>query len=233
VRSGRGVTLTVHGERLLAHARKILRAHDEAAADLSGTGLTGSLRFGVADDYATAFLPALLRSFARQQPQVFIEVVCASTPRLLERLASHAVDIAMISLPEPFAPDQILRREPLVWVGARGGDAGRREPLQLALSDVDTIDHIEAKASLDRIGRAYRVAYASGSIAGLTAVARSGEAIAVLTESAVPADLQILPADSGLPSLPSVGISLKVSRLAPSMLVKTFETHVRLVMAAI
>jgi DNA-binding transcriptional LysR family regulator len=36
VRSGRGVTPTLHGERLLAHAHSILRQHDAALADLSG-----------------------------------------------------------------------------------------------------------------------------------------------------------------------------------------------------
>lgn len=232
IRSGRGVTLTLHGERLLAHAQKILRAHDEAVAELSGGGLTGSLRFGVPDDYATVFLPPLLRSFARQHPQVLIEVICGPTPRLLERLKSHALDIAMVSVPEPFPSGQVLRREPLVWVGVRGGDAVRRDPLQIALSDPDTLDHIAAKASLDQAGRPYRVAYASGSMAGLTAVVRSGQAVAVLTETAVPPDLQILPVASGLPPLPAVGITLRVSGREPSLLQKTFELHIRSILAA-
>jgi DNA-binding transcriptional LysR family regulator len=233
IRTGRGVVLTRHGERLLAHAQKILRSHDEAVAELSGENLSGILRFGCPDDYAMAFLPPVLRGFARLHPQVLIEVVCAPTPRLLDRLKNHALDVALISLPDDGPEDQIMRREPLVWVRCKGGDASERAPLQLALSDPDTLDHQAAKASLERAGRSYRVAYASGSLAGLTAVVRSGQAVAVLTQTAVPADLQILPATSGLPPLPGVGIALKVDGRRSSTLLQAFDAHVRSVLPAL
>src|ERR1700744_346551 len=99
-RTGRGVVLTEPGERLLIHAQRILRLHDEAMADLSGKGLSGSVRFGCPDDYAAVFLPPLLRQFSRQHPQAIVEVVCGPTPRLLEQLKKRAVDLAMISLPQ-------------------------------------------------------------------------------------------------------------------------------------
>jgi DNA-binding transcriptional LysR family regulator len=51
-RTGRGVVLTLHGERLLGHARTILLQHDAAMADITGVGLSGTLRFGCPDDYA-------------------------------------------------------------------------------------------------------------------------------------------------------------------------------------
>src|SRR5580704_448176 len=72
VRTGRGVNLTLQGEQLLGHARKILRSHDEAAAELAVDSLSGSLRFGCPDDYAAVLLPPLLRSFSRQHPHVLI-----------------------------------------------------------------------------------------------------------------------------------------------------------------
>jgi DNA-binding transcriptional LysR family regulator len=226
-RTGRGVILTAHGERLLVHAQKILRAHDEAMAELSGTGLSGVIRFGCPDDYAAVFLPLLLRDFASRHPQVLVEVYCAPTPRLLERLDVRALDIAMISLPDSPSSAGVIRLEPLVWVGARGSDAAHMDTLQLALSDPDTLDHQAAVQSLERIGRAYRLAYASHSVAGLTAVVRSGQAIAVLTQTAVPADLQILPTDSGLPVLPKVAITLRVESKKPSALVSAFAEHIR------
>ncbi|MBL7406291.1 LysR family transcriptional regulator, partial [Escherichia coli] len=40
-RTGRGVVLTVQGERLLVHARRILASHDDAVAELSGGRLNG------------------------------------------------------------------------------------------------------------------------------------------------------------------------------------------------
>jgi len=233
VRSSRGVTLTSHGERLLVHAQKILRAHDEAVSELLGVRLLGNVRFGCPDDYARVFLPPLLQSFGHQHPQVLVEVVCAPTPRLLEKLDAHQLDIAIISLPDSPNRSQFLRREPFVWVGAKGGEAHKSNPLQLALSDLDTLDHQAATQSLERAGRPYRIAYASGSMTGLTAVVRSGQAITVLTRTAVPPDLQILPRSSGLPKLPSVGISLRTGPRNSSTLLSHFEAHVRAVLPAL
>ncbi len=227
IRTGRGVTLTVHGERLLAHAHKILRQHDEAVAELSGDTLSGRLRFGCPDDYARVFLPGLLQSFASRHPQVFIEVVCAPTPRLLERLKGKSLDIAIVSQPDSKERHHFLRREPFVWVGSKGSDAHRRDPLQLALSDPDALDHMAATASLERAKRKYRIAYASGSVAGLTAVVRSGQAITVMTRTGVPPDLQILPPASGLPPLPSIGITVMTAAQRPSTLLSRFDEHVR------
>jgi DNA-binding transcriptional LysR family regulator len=227
VRTSRGIKLTSHGERLLGHSQKVLRAHDEAVSELLGVTLQGSVRFGCPDDYARMFLPPLLRSFAHQHPQVLVEVLCGPTPRLLEKLDSHQLDI---SLPDGPPKSQFLRREPFVWVGVKGGHAYDLNPLQLALSDPDTLDHQAATRSLERAGRPFRIAYASGSIAGLTAVVRSGQAITVLTRTAVPPDLQILPRSSGLPKLPYVGIAIRTAHRSASKLLEHFEAHVRSVL---
>ncbi|WP_395068175.1 LysR family transcriptional regulator [Paraburkholderia silvatlantica] len=229
-RTGRGVALTHPGERLLVHAQRMLRLHDEAMADLCGTGLSGSIRFGCPDDYAAVFLPSLLRQFSSQHPHALVEVVCVPTPRLLEQLDKRAVDLAMVSLPLTArgTDDEIIRREQLVWIGSPELDAAHFDPLPLALSDPDTLDHIAACEALERTGRAYRVAYASSSLAGLTALVRSGQAFAVMTQTAVPPDLAILNGDPALPPLPAVGITIKFGRKRPSLLTAAFAEHIRL-----
>ncbi|WP_246792778.1 LysR family transcriptional regulator [Burkholderia perseverans] len=227
-RTGRGVVLTNPGERLLVHAQRLLRLHDEAMADLSGKGLTGTIRFGCPDDYATVFLPALLRQFSIRHPHAQVEVVCAPTPRLHERLGKHALDLALVSVPDaPGADASIIRREALVWVGYPGLDPADFEPLPLALSDADALDHLAACEALRRAGRAFRITCASSSLAGLTALVRSGQAFAVITQTAVPPDLQILGADTTLPPLPAVGITLKLEREQPSPLIAAFAEHIR------
>ncbi|MFM0523069.1 MULTISPECIES: LysR family transcriptional regulator [Caballeronia] len=227
-RTGRGVVLTNPGERLLVHAQRILRLHDEAMADLCGKGLSGSIRFGCPDDYAAVFLPSLLRQFSSQHPHALVEVVCGPTPRLAEQLKKRALDLAMLSLPEDSPGDDVIRREQLVWIGCPGMDSAHYDPLPLALSDPDTLDHIAACEALQHAGKAYRIAYASSSLAGLTALVRSGQAFAVITQTAVPADLCVLNADPGLPALPGVGISLKFARERPSLLTAAFAEHIRL-----
>lgn len=234
-RTGRGVVLTSPGERLLGHAQRILRAHDEAMADMSGRGLSGTLRFGCPDDYAAAFLPHLLRAFAVAHPQALVEVICEPTPRLLEQLKRHTLDLALISLPEGVDEGSVIRREPLVWIGNAGLEAvlsNPDEPLPLALSDPDTLDHIAACDALTKAGRAYRIAYASSNLSGLSALARSGQAFAVMTQTAVPADLRIVTGDT-LPLLPSVGITVKFDRARPNHLSVAFADHIRQTLAVL
>jgi DNA-binding transcriptional LysR family regulator len=226
-RTGRGVVLTLHGERLLGHARTILRHHDAALAEISGTGLSGTLRFGCPDDYAAAFLPDILRSFAGRHPHVFLEVFCAPTPRLEERIKKHELDLALISTTDAADTALVIRREPLVWVGNQHDNAAAAEPLQLALSDPDTLDYRAACEGLDAANRRYRIAYASGSISGLLAVVRSGQAVAVLTQAAVPADLQIFPPGALLPRLPTVCLTVKFDLKRPPVLVAEFADHLQ------
>ena len=228
-RTGRGVLLTVQGERLLVHARRILASHDDAVADFSGGSLGGSLRFGCPDDYAQAFLPYLLRSFAQLHPAAAIEVMCAATPRLQAQLERGGLDLALISIPLGAERD-ILRHEDLVWVQPRDHTGIWADPLPLALGDPDTLDHRAALTALDRAGCGYRIAYASGSLSGLLAVVRSGQAIAVLTRPAVPADLKILARTNGLPPLPRIGITIRIPERHASPLARAFAGHVRAVL---
>lgn len=246
-RSQKGVSLTMQGERLLAHAREILRSHDRAVADLAGQVFSGSFRFGCPDDYAVSFLPKLIRDFTEQHPGVFIEVVCASTPSLLQALAERRLDSALVSvLVDEAAPssrsrgalvtrDTVLRPadcirlEPLVWVARPDFVPDPFAPLPLALGAPDTHDHGCALAALATLDWPYRIAYASISLSGLLATVRSGHAAAVLTRSAIPPDLKEIAPEHGLPRLPVLGIVLapdpEHSEAPPA--VAAFAAHVR------
>jgi DNA-binding transcriptional LysR family regulator len=229
-RTGRGVTLTAAGERLLVRAGELLRKHDETLAELRGDQLSGRLCFGCPDDYAVVFLPHLLRGFASLHPRVQLEVVCAPTPRLRELLARHTVNLALVSVPGDSAGDAVIRREPLVWVAQRGAAALSQDPLPLALGAPDSMDHQLPRRALEAAGRAYRLVYASSSLAGLIAMARSGQAVTVLTRTAVPDDLQVLSPAHGLPELPGVGLTLAFDREAPGAAAAAFAAHIRQVL---
>ncbi|ANH67784.1 LysR family transcriptional regulator [Mitsuaria sp. 7] len=230
-RTARGVTLTAAGERLLAHARELTRHHDEALAELRGVDVSGVLRFSCPEDYAVVFLPHLLQGFASLHPRVQLEVVCAPTPRLHELLARHAVDLALVSVENADEPG-VIRREPLVWVARRGSAVAGMTPLPLALGAQDALDHVLARRALEAVGREFRLAYASSSLAGLIGMARSGQAVTVLTRTSVPDDLEILDEDSGLPPLPVIGVTLASGRERPSPLTAAFAAHVRKVLPA-
>ncbi len=78
---------------------------------------------------------------------------------LLERVATRALDLALVSSLWGDAPEpgmlHALRREPLVWVKSPGMDPRGWDPLPLALSDPDVLDHRAARESLEAQGRRY------------------------------------------------------------------------------
>ena len=59
-----------------------------------------------------------------------------------------------------------------------------------------------------RVGRDYRIAYSSPSIAGVLSPVRAGLAIAAVARCSVPQDLEILSADENLPEVNGIDIAL-------------------------
>ena len=230
-RSGSGVRLTVAGEKLLAHAESLLARHDEILADMSGTVLKGSVSLGCPEDYSIAFLPNLLRGFCALHPDVELRMVCAPTADLRPLLHRRQIDLALVSLPDPNA-SEVIRKEGFVWVSnAAEPDMLDHASLPLALSAPVTLDYRAACDAMEAVNRRYRVAFASNSLAGLIAIARSGHAISVLTRTAVPPDLHIVSAR--LPPLPTIGIALEFAELRPSSAVKALGDHIRAVLPAL
>lgn len=224
-RSGSGVRLTMAGEKLLAHAQSLLARHDDILADMRGTGLKGSVSLGCPEDYSIAFLPELLRGFCALHPDVELRMVCAPTSELRPLLHRRQIEMALVSLPDPTGAE-IIRRENFVWVA----DAERpgildQATLPLALSAPMTLDHRAACDAMQAADRRYRVAFASNSLAGLIAIARSGQAVSVLTQTAVPPDLYVVTA--GLPPLPAIGIALEFAELRPSSAARALGDHIR------
>ncbi|MBK5566459.1 LysR family transcriptional regulator [Ensifer sp. SSB1] len=230
-RTGSGVRLTAAGEKLLVHAEYLLAGHDEILAEMEGKGLKGSVTLGCPEDYSIAFLPGIIERFLDQHPEVELRMVCAPTTELRPMLLRRQVDLALVSIADA-ANGEVIRTEDFVWVGkVAEPEILDRVALPLALSAPTTLDYRAACDAMEAIDRRYRVAFASNSLAGLIAFARSGHAIAVLTRTAVPSDLHIISA--GLPKLPTIGIALEFAEPRPSSAVKALADHVRAVLPAI
>jgi DNA-binding transcriptional LysR family regulator len=227
-RSGSGVRLTTAGEKLLAHAEALLGRHDEIIADMAGTGITGSLSLGCPEDYSIAFLPEILKSFCAAHPDVELRMVCAPTSELRPLLHRRQVEMALVSVPDAAGRD-VIRHEQFVWVANKAKpEVLGHASLPLALTSPATLDYRAACDAMDAVGRRYRIAFASDSLSGLIAIARSGHAISVLTRMAVPPDLHIVTA--GLPALPTIGIALEFADARPSVAARALGDHIRTVL---
>src|ERR1700749_1011601 len=97
VKHGRGAKLTAEGEQLVDYARRILREEAGAIAALSRHGLRGTVRFGVPDDYAEAFLSDILLRFNHRHPLVEIAVSCANSVELSALVRAGAIDLALVT----------------------------------------------------------------------------------------------------------------------------------------
>lgn len=226
-RSGSGVRLTAAGDKLLAHADALIARHDEIVADMAGATLRGTISFGCPEDYSIAFLPELLRGFCAAHPEVELRMVCAPTAELRPLLHRRQLDMALVSLADPDGA-AVIRRERFVWVAnAAEPETLAQASLPLALSAPMSLDYRAACDAMTAANRRYRVAFASDSLAGLIAMTRSGHAVAVLTRSAVPADLHVV---ESLPSLPTLGITLEFADPTPSAAARAFGEHVRVVL---
>ncbi len=78
-RDTRNVALTADGERLLPHARQMIAAVDAMLARFRTADLSGEVRFGSPEDFASAYLPEILASFANDHPAVRLTVRCDLT----------------------------------------------------------------------------------------------------------------------------------------------------------
>lgn len=224
-RSGSGVRPTAAGERLLAHAESLLARHDEILADMGGTALKGAVSLGCPEDYSIAFLPGLLKGFFARHPDVELRMVCAPTTELRPLLNRRQIDMALVSLSDP-DNGEVIRREGFAWVAnAEEPEVLDHPVLPLALSAPMTLDYRAAIDAMEAVNRRYRVAFASNSLAGLIAIARSGHAVAVLTKTAIPPDLHIV--SSGLPPLPTIGIALEFAEPRPSSAARALGDHIR------
>jgi DNA-binding transcriptional LysR family regulator len=104
-RVGRGLRLTQAGAAVLAHARAILghiRASEEAIAGLA------SLEQGLLDvaviNAGDHFFPWLVKAFRAKHAGIRVRLSVGNREELLERLAAHEVDLAVMSHP-PAQPD--------------------------------------------------------------------------------------------------------------------------------
>src|SRR6201991_3238038 len=99
-RVGRSLRLTQAGEEVLARAREILgqiRGAEEAIAGFASLD-RGLLDVAVinAGDY---FFPWILAAFRERHPQIRVRLSVGNREELLERLAAHDIDLAVMSHP--------------------------------------------------------------------------------------------------------------------------------------
>lgn len=208
-RSPKSLALTPEGERLLGPARELLRLNDVTIAQLTEPEFSGVVRLGVPEDFATAHMPQVLSAFADAHPLVNLEVTCDLTLNLLERFDAGQFDLVLVKR-EPADEGLGVRvwREALLWVARPSFPIRDLTPLPLVVSPCPCVYRKRACDALDAVGRRWRIAYTSTSLAGAQAAVRAGLGITVLPQNMIPAGLECLSPDSQLPALHDTEMAL-------------------------
>lgn len=100
-RSSRHVSLTDAGHAFLPAAHQCLEAADRARAEVAAaTGeIRGRLSVGVIPTVAAVDVPAALRAFRDQHPQVPVSLMMAASDDLIEHVRDGRCDVAFLGLP--------------------------------------------------------------------------------------------------------------------------------------
>lgn len=211
IRHGRGLAPTPHGAWLLERAKRLLAMHDEIITNFRAPEMTGRVHLGSPDDYALLWLPNILARFAETHPSVEVEVTCAPSNEVLQRLMQGELDLTLFSAgnEQPgMPPGELLWQGPLRWIASANHAPHLRRPLPLAIACDDCVWGEAASQALDEAGIAWRTAYTSRSQVGTHAVVLAGLAVSVDLATTLNPGLRVLSEEDGMPPLPEFGIAL-------------------------
>ena len=225
---GGSVQLTPHGQYLLDRSRDLLALNDEIWTTFHAPTVQGTVRLGTPDDYALSYLPAALKRFAQSHPAVEVDVLCLPSADLIERLRAGELDLILCTEGhEPRRwPATPLWRGPLYWITSERNSPHRLDPLPLALAAGDCAWRRAATRALEAIGRRYRLAYTSATLAGTHAPVLAGLAVTVSPITWLPQGLRALSPGEGLPVLPDCGILLLQRKAPREPIVDVLAEHI-------
>ncbi|WJS02714.1 LysR substrate-binding domain-containing protein [Roseibium aggregatum] len=226
-RTGRGVTLTETGQRLMPVARDVKERLDAVLREITADGLRGKLRLGIPDDHGQAKLAKILSAFAQSHPQVELEVTCTISTDFPELLSRGKLDLAVYEVETIGRNEEVVFEDPTCWVMSLYRDLLAEEPVPVALFDRACWWREAALKSLEARGRPYRIAFSSQSVAGVTAAVEAGIAIGLLGRSTLAGHLKVLGNEQGFASTPLSKLVIGVAASANQDLVRTMKSAIR------
>jgi DNA-binding transcriptional LysR family regulator len=117
-RAGRGIRLTAAGSTFAPYAEDVLGLLDwgRTAAREAAAVAERRLKIAAVTTAAESFVPGMMRAFSEQHPEIDLALVVGNRQDVLERVLSHAADVAITGKPpgddrlvaEPFMENEIV-----------------------------------------------------------------------------------------------------------------------------
>jgi len=226
-RDRKGLRLTAAGERLHGRAKRMLALNDEIWAEMTTPDFSGEVRLGIPADIVHAYLPPILKRFARDYPRVRIVLDCRSSFELREALIAGMLDLVITTELASGPGGETLFLDKLVWVGARGGEAYKERPLPVATGHSTCTFRSAVTKALQGAGLEWRAVSEVNDMGAMTAMVQADLAIMALLASTAPTDFEVIGSESDLPSLPAFSVNLYLSRSEASSATREFARYLR------
>lgn len=227
-RQGRSLALTPAGETMLGYARKLLALNDEALSSVSGATVAGTVRLGLAQDFAETWLPRALGRFAADHPGVRVDLRIDRSAHVIEGVLRGRLDLGLAITDAP-ADARTVASLRAQWIGRTDRRWSRDAPLPLVLFEQPCIFNRAGTTALDQAGIPWRLAVTSPSLAALWAAVEAGLGVMVRTEASMPPHLKGVGRVPGLPALPAVRVALLEAEAEPAPPVTMLRTILRTV----
>lgn len=179
-RAARPVRLTVTGERLLGHARRILALQSEALALVAETSGTTSVRIGMPDDIATPEMARVFAAFTKRHKEARLDVTTGLRSDLTRRYRAGELDIVVLKEDAPNADAWASFEEPIAWFTAMDAAADLPDPVPLVTFPPGGLYRDAMFERLERERRRWYVAFTSASLRNVLMAMEAGLGLSML-----------------------------------------------------
>lgn len=207
VKRGRRLGLTENGEVVLSYARRILALNDELLDITQRAGVSGVIRIGGPQDFASV-LPEVLSHFASLYPRMQIELLIEGNASLLEAVQSARIDLAVIIGGDGTGAGETIGHLEIAWIAPASFILREKQPLPLAVLGPKCAFRRRAIERLEAADIPHRIAASSPSLDGLWAAMRGGLGVTARTALNLPEGLACDRVLHGLPALGSLPVTV-------------------------
>jgi DNA-binding transcriptional LysR family regulator len=198
-RDTRTVTLSREGEELQNYAARILDLMSEAMEHFRAPALSGHVRLGLSEDFASAGLTSALVGFLRRNPNVELTIEIGMSGDLFRQLDEGRYDLVFAKRLHGSRRGRVVRTEPLVWCVGPEASMASADVLPLVLHPEPSVTRLRILQTLEAAGRPYRIVASSGSLAALKSAVMAGLGMSAFARYVVPDGLTRV--SRGLPKL--------------------------------
>jgi DNA-binding transcriptional LysR family regulator len=211
-RTGKDVTPTEAGERLLSYARRLLALAEEARDVLARPDHEGAVKLGIPEDFAAYRLAKLLATFSRSHPTLRLDVRADQSTSLKRDLERGDLDLALFKRAAGEKGGIAVWPERVHWVTSKS------RPVDTGTTSVPLIGfpagclyRARAIHALESAGHAWHMAYTSSNLAGIQAAVAAGMGLSILSEMAVQPEHRVLTAKDGFAPIDKTELALVAS----------------------